>query len=53
MTTDSLQQAIRRRPFQPFMLHLVDGRSVTVNHPELIAHQAGARSAVVVRGDAF
>jgi hypothetical protein len=53
MTTETLQDAIRRQPFEPFVLHLADGRKVPVEHPELIAHKAGSRTAVVVRGDGF
>ena len=53
MSSDALQKAITQRPFQTFDLKLADGRTLAVNHPELIAHQAGHRSAVVVAGDAF
>ena len=37
MTLNQLTQAIRRVPFRPFRLVLVDGRSFTVDHPDFIA----------------
>lgn len=53
MTTEALQRAILSQPFHPFVLHLADGREVPVAHPELIAHQPGACTAVAVSSDAF
>jgi hypothetical protein len=53
MSCDPLQLAITQRPFQPFDLKLADGRAIAIDHPELIAHQAGHRTAVVVEGDPF
>jgi hypothetical protein len=41
MTTDQLRSAITSRPFQPFILHLADGRSIPVPHPEWIAYPGG------------
>jgi hypothetical protein len=50
MTTDQLRRLITARPFQPFTVHMADGRQVRVNHPETIAYDGG-RIAVVVQGD--
>ncbi len=32
---DELRQLLRKRPFQPFRVHLKDGRSFTIEYPEL------------------
>ncbi|MBV8557209.1 MAG: hypothetical protein JO355_01335 [Planctomycetaceae bacterium] len=53
MTSETLQNAIRTQPFRPFVVHMADGREILVAHPELIAHKAGTRTAVVVSGDSF
>ena len=37
MTLNQFTQAVRRQPFQPFRLVLVDGRTFTVDHPEFVA----------------
>jgi hypothetical protein len=50
MTTDQLRTLISARPFQPFTIHLADGRQVQVSHPEVIAY-AGGRIAGVARAD--
>jgi len=50
---DTLINAIRSQPFQPFVIHMADGRAIPVPHPELIAYKSGSRTAVIVDGDAF
>ncbi len=37
MHVDLVREALHRRPFQPFILRLVDGRSVYVAHPDFVA----------------
>jgi hypothetical protein len=37
MDLGSLQNAIQRRPFQPFDICLADGRSIGIRHPEALA----------------
>jgi hypothetical protein len=34
---DDLKQAKDRRPFEPFEIHLADGRGVTIGHPDALA----------------
>jgi hypothetical protein len=42
------------RPFQPFDIHLADGRSIPVHHPELLAVTSGGRTiGVAVEDDAI
>jgi hypothetical protein len=49
-TPTQVQRAVRRAPFAPFTLHLADGRSYHVRHPEQVAI-AGARELVFVGDD--
>jgi hypothetical protein len=51
MTTERLQQLHHARPFQPFRIHLADGRRLDVPHPELLAYRPNGRTAVVVKHD--
>jgi len=37
MTIDQLRKLHQARPFQAFDIHLADGRSLPVDHPELLA----------------
>jgi hypothetical protein len=37
MNLEAVRQAIRRQPFRPFSLRLVDGREMPVPHPEFVA----------------
>lgn len=37
MTIEQLRRVHQARPFQPFDIHLADGRRLPVNHPELLA----------------
>jgi hypothetical protein len=46
MTNEQLQRHLRAQPFQAFRVHLADGRSVHVKHPDYVAH-GGGRTFVV------
>lgn len=35
MTFEEMRSLIKREPFQPFRVHLVDGRVLEVHHPSL------------------
>jgi hypothetical protein len=37
MTFEQLQRLHQARPFQPFDIHLADGRTLPVEHPEMLA----------------
>lgn len=50
MTSETLQNRIRATPFHPFALHLADGETVPVPHPEFIAHAPGSRTVFVALG---
>ncbi len=49
MDLNNLREAIRREPFEPFVIRLADGRSLQINHPEFVA--IGRRRAVVIDKD--
>ncbi len=48
MTIERLREVHQARPFQPFILHLADGRQVSVSHPECLAYSPKGRTVVVV-----
>jgi hypothetical protein len=37
MTVDQIRRLHQAKPFQPFDIHLADGRSLPVDHPEVLA----------------
>jgi hypothetical protein len=47
MTSDQLKSLHEARPFKPFVIHMADGTSVPVNHPELLLRTQGGRTAIV------
>jgi hypothetical protein len=51
MQIKELQSIYRAQPFQPFALHLADGRAIRVAHPEFIALSPTGRSTVVYGKD--
>jgi hypothetical protein len=44
MTIEKVRDFYNARPFQPFVLHLADGRNLTVHHPENIAFSPSGRT---------
>ena len=51
MTADHLTQMMRAQPFRPFRIHLADGRSLDVSHPDFVARSPGGRTAIVYKAD--
>ena len=49
MDLTGIREALRRQPFEPFAMHLADGRSLDVPHPEMVA--VGKRRIIVVQAD--
>lgn len=49
MTSEKLREALKSEPFRPFRLHLGGGRSLDVQHPELVAVSPSGRTAAVYR----
>jgi hypothetical protein len=48
MTIEKLRDA---QPFQPFVLHLADGRSIPVAHREFVASAPSGRTVTVYQTD--
>ena len=53
MTVGRIREFYRAIPFQPFDIHLADGRTVTVDHPELMAIYPSGRTIAVFVDDRF
>jgi hypothetical protein len=51
MTSEQLKTFRRARPFQPFAIHLADGRQLLVRHPEAAALSPSGRSVQVINAD--
>ena len=50
MTTDQLRTVHEARPFKPFHIHMADGTSIGVDHPELLWRTQGGRTIFVNTG---
>ena len=51
MTSKTLRERHRARPFLPFVLHMADGRNVPVDHPEFMAISPAERTVSVYERD--
>ena len=51
MTIEQLRQMHQARPFQPFRVHMADGRHLDVVHPEFLAHTPNGRTVMIARPD--
>ncbi len=51
MTTDSLRSTVHAVPFRPFLIHLADGRTFHVPHPDFIAFKPLGRTAILYHLD--
>jgi hypothetical protein len=51
MTLNQYRQALTKQPFQPFRIVLVDGRSVTIVHPEFAAMDPRGRELTFYEAD--
>ncbi len=49
MDIAGVREALRREPFEPFLMRLADGRSLEVRHPEFVA--ISPRRIVVIADD--
>jgi hypothetical protein len=54
MTIEQLRHAHQAQPFQPFSLHLADGKQLDVPHREFLSHSESGRTVIVhERGEAW
>jgi hypothetical protein len=51
MTMERIRERLHARPFEPFTIHLADGRSVLVQHPDFIAAAPSGRTLSVYQPD--
>jgi len=51
MTIEQLRAMHQARPFQPFDIHLADGRTLAVRHPEFLSHSPAGRTIAVSHTD--
>jgi len=47
MTTDVLRALHQAQPFEPFVIHMADGRTFLVPHREFLSYNPAGRIAVV------
>ena len=51
MTIEQIRTMHRAQPFHPFEIHLADGRSLPVRHPEFLAITPPGRTVIVTKKD--
>jgi len=51
VTIPQLRSAHRATPFQPFTVHMADGRSFRVPHPDFLAMSPTGRTVIIWRED--
>jgi hypothetical protein len=51
MTIEELRKVVHATPFQPFKLHLADGRTISVPHSDFIAIGGQGRTVIVTTED--
>jgi hypothetical protein len=51
VTKQALSKAVHKEPFQPFVLHLADGRAFTVPHRDLVSVHPTGRTVIVYGED--
>ena len=51
MTITELRTQCDQVPFQPFVVHLADGRQVSVRHPDFVMFAPSGRSMIVYQPD--
>jgi hypothetical protein len=47
VTIEQLRNAHQTRPFRPFTIHVADGRSFFVRHPDYLSHSPTGRTIIV------
>ncbi len=51
MTIEKLRNFYSAQPFQPFIMHLADGCTIPVQHPEFMASAPSGRTITVYQPD--
>jgi hypothetical protein len=53
MKAVNIEDALQKRPFKAFQVHMDSGEKYVVKHPECVAFSASKSTAVVVEGEHF
>lgn len=51
MTIEKLREVLHAQPFEPFTMHVADGRSVPVKHPDFVSVYPAGRIVHVFHED--
>jgi hypothetical protein len=51
MTIDQVRHIYRKSPFQPFVIHIADGRDIRVNHQEFLSMSPSGRTIIIHQPD--
>ena len=51
MTIEKIREVYDAKPFQPFVIHLADGRHIPVKHREFLATAPSGRTIIVYQPD--
>ena len=51
MTIQQLRAAHRATPFRPFTIHIADGRTFSVPHPDFLSMSPSGRTVIVYQED--
>ena len=51
MTIEQLTTVLHTQPFHPFRIHMTDGRSVNVAHPDFLSRSPAGRTVIVYKQD--
>jgi hypothetical protein len=51
MTLNQIRNLYEAHPFQPFVIHLADGRAVPVHHRQFLASAPSGRTVIVYQPD--
>jgi len=51
MTLEHIRDLVKAQPFDPFTVHLADGRALFVRHPDFIMFAPSGRTAIVYQPD--
>ena len=51
MNVEQLQAMQHAQPFRPYRIHMADGRSLDVHHPEFVARAPTGRAVIVFKPD--
>jgi len=51
MTIEQMRAAIKASPFKPFVMHLADGTTIPVQHPEFLLSVPSGRTLFIVQPD--